>query len=139
MLSNVQLREPFTCVFKAGHDWTKAMYLGIDFGTTNTALAIADDAGDVTTADFPNAGQRTSSFRSVLCFIEHDDQGRRSLETSAGPRAIADYLAQPLARLSSEQLAFIDELLAETLQKKVILQRVRDYFYPSSKEDSHAH
>ncbi len=57
----------------------------------------------------------------------------------AGRRAIADYLAQPLARLSSEQLAFIDELLAETLQKKVILQRVRDYFYPSSKEDSHAH
>ncbi|MEO0852885.1 MAG: IS481 family transposase, partial [Cyanobacteria bacterium J06648_11] len=57
----------------------------------------------------------------------------------AGRRAIADYLAQPLARLSSEQLAFIDELLAETLQKKVILQRVRDYFYPGVKEGSHAH
>ncbi|MEM9441348.1 MAG: Hsp70 family protein [Pseudomonadota bacterium] len=68
------------------------MYLGIDFGTTNTALAIADDAGDVTAAHFPNAGQRTSSFRSVLCFIEHDEHGRRSVETSAGPRAITDYL-----------------------------------------------
>lgn len=57
----------------------------------------------------------------------------------AGKRAISDYLAQPLARLSSEQLEFIDALLAETLQKKVIRQRVHDYFYLSSGEGSHAH
>ena len=68
------------------------MYLGIDFGTTNTALAIANDAGEVTAAYFSQAGGRTSSFRSVLCFIESEDHGRRSLETSAGPQAIADYL-----------------------------------------------
>ena len=33
-------------------------------------------------------------------------------------RAIAEYLAQPLAKLSAEQRAFIDALLAETLNKK---------------------
>lgn len=68
------------------------MYLGIDFGTTNTAVAIADDAGSVTTARFPVQGQMTSSFRSVLCFAEEEEQGARSLHTSAGPAAIADYI-----------------------------------------------
>ena len=68
------------------------MYLGIDFGTTNTALAIADDAGEVTAASFSNEGQRTSSFGSVLCFVAHDEHGRQDVQTSAGPQAIADYL-----------------------------------------------
>ena len=68
------------------------LYLGIDFGTTNTALAIADEAGDVNTAHFANAGQMTSSFRSVLCFVMNDDHGRRDIQTSAGPKAINDYL-----------------------------------------------
>lgn len=68
------------------------MYLGIDFGTTNTALAIANEAGEVTTAHFSQAGRCTSSFRSVLCFVENEHHGRRCLETSAGPQAISDYL-----------------------------------------------
>lgn len=46
----------------------------------------------------------------------------------AAKRAIADTLALPLARLDEQQRAFIDELLAETLSKKVILERVRHYF-----------
>jgi hypothetical protein len=46
----------------------------------------------------------------------------------AAKRAISDELALPLARLSEEQRAFIDALLAETLSKKVILERVRHYF-----------
>ena len=43
-------------------------------------------------------------------------------------RAIAEYLGQPLAKVSAEQRAFIDALLAETLNKKAILERVRQYF-----------
>ncbi len=46
----------------------------------------------------------------------------------AAKGAIADYLALPLARLSSEELAFINGLLDETLNKKVILEKVRQYF-----------
>ncbi len=46
----------------------------------------------------------------------------------AAKRAISDHLALPLARLSPSELAFIDGLLAETLNKKVILERVRHYF-----------
>ncbi len=68
------------------------MYLGIDFGTTNTAVAIANDAGEVAAARFAVEGQRTSSFRSVLCFVDDSEAAQRRVRTSAGPQAIADYL-----------------------------------------------
>jgi transposase len=43
-------------------------------------------------------------------------------------RAIADALAMPLAKLSVEQRTWIDALLAETLDKKTVLARVREHF-----------
>lgn len=43
-------------------------------------------------------------------------------------RAIADELGLPLARLSTEDRAFIDALVGETLTKKVVLARVRQRF-----------
>ncbi|MDJ1185875.1 IS481 family transposase [Roseofilum sp. BLCC_M143] len=46
----------------------------------------------------------------------------------AAKGAIADYLALPLARLSQSERAFIDDLLSETLEKKLVLERVRHYF-----------
>jgi hypothetical protein len=52
----------------------------------------------------------------------------------AAKRAIADYLALPLARLSDQQRAFLDGILAETLNKKVILERVRYYFKEKKEE-----
>lgn len=42
--------------------------------------------------------------------------------------AIADYLGQALAKLSIEQREFISLLVQETLTKKLILERVREYF-----------
>ncbi|MDV2997865.1 MAG: hypothetical protein N4J56_007570 [Chroococcidiopsis sp. SAG 2025] len=53
-------------------------------------------------------------------------------------RAIAEYLGQPLAKLSEEQRAFIDALLAETLNKKAVMSRVRQYFL-LPKGGEHAH
>lgn len=43
-------------------------------------------------------------------------------------RAIADYLGQPIMRLPTEERAFIDEILAQTLVKKTILERIDGYF-----------
>jgi hypothetical protein len=43
-------------------------------------------------------------------------------------RAIADALATPLAKLPAEQRVWIDALLAETLDKKTVLTRVREHF-----------
>ena len=42
--------------------------------------------------------------------------------------AIADELATPLTKLSTEDRIFIDQVLAETLVRCVVLARVRDYF-----------
>jgi hypothetical protein len=46
----------------------------------------------------------------------------------AAKLAIADILAKPLARLSPEDRAFIDSVLAETLEKEQVLLRIREYF-----------
>jgi hypothetical protein len=46
----------------------------------------------------------------------------------AAKLAIADELATPLAKLSFEDRAFIDQVLAETRMRRVVLARVREYF-----------
>jgi hypothetical protein len=46
----------------------------------------------------------------------------------AAKRAIADYLALPLAKLPPEQIDFIKTLVAETLDKQKVMAQVRDYF-----------
>jgi hypothetical chaperone protein len=65
-----------------------ATAIGLDFGTTNSAIAIADDAG-VRLVRFGDA----STFRSVL-FFDAEERGpdRRPLAL-AGPAAIERYLA----------------------------------------------
>jgi hypothetical protein len=46
----------------------------------------------------------------------------------AAKKAIADYLVMPLARLPTEQLNYINELVAETLDKQEVMAKIRDYF-----------
>lgn len=52
--------------------------------------------------------------------------------------AIADYLGQPLAKLSVEQREFLSALVEETLTKKVLLERVRTYFQLHSRGSANA-
>jgi hypothetical protein len=42
--------------------------------------------------------------------------------------AIADELATPLAKLTAEDMAFIDQVLTETLIRRIVLTQIRDYF-----------
>jgi hypothetical chaperone protein len=60
-------------------------YIGIDFGTTNSAVAIADGSGQVRLAQLPVPGGDASTWRSVLYFEPGGG-------LSAGPAAIARYL-----------------------------------------------
>ena len=65
------------------------MSVGIDFGTTNSVVAIAGAGGDGTVARHEPGG--SSNFRSVLCFVK----GRTNFEgpaITAGPEALAAYL-----------------------------------------------
>jgi hypothetical protein len=46
----------------------------------------------------------------------------------AAKRAIADYLGMPLAKLSAEQMTEINTIVGTTLEKKKVLDQVRQYF-----------
>lgn len=52
--------------------------------------------------------------------------------------AIADELAQPLSKLSTEDQAFIHQVLNETLTRRVVLERIRAYFRHKKAGDEHA-
>lgn len=58
--------------------------------------------------------------------------------TIAAKLAIADDLGLPLAKLTQDDRAFIDRVLAETLTRRIVLMRVRDYFRenPSGEEQA---
>ncbi|MDC8756912.1 IS481 family transposase [Janthinobacterium fluminis] len=56
----------------------------------------------------------------------------------AAKLAIADDLARPLAKLAPADRAFIDQVLAETLNRSVVLARVRDYFRNKQSGGDHA-
>ena len=56
----------------------------------------------------------------------------------AAKKAIANYLNKPLAKLNQEQMAFINQILMRTLNKKVILEEVKNYFHSSPKEENNA-
>lgn len=60
-------------------------YIGIDFGTTNSAVAIADAEGKVRLAQLPVPGGDATTWRSVLYFEPGGG-------LTAGPAAIARYL-----------------------------------------------
>ncbi|MBC7802118.1 MAG: Hsp70 family protein [Gemmatimonadaceae bacterium] len=70
--------------------------IGIDFGTTNSVVALLQPDGSVTTAQFTTSAARTDTFRTVLCFWSRDAAGRSTLHHAAGPRAIEAYLDDPL-------------------------------------------
>jgi hypothetical chaperone protein len=68
-----------------------ARAVGIDFGTTNSVIALAQGDGQVGLVDFAAPGGIAAVFRSALCFWQ-DDGG---LAHEAGPWAIAEFLDFP--------------------------------------------
>ncbi|EBP3396799.1 transposase family protein, partial [Salmonella enterica subsp. enterica] len=91
---------------------------------------------------------------SDLCVVSDDTQQRidelphqpfdarkfeyRFPNAIAAKLAIADDLAIPLARMSDEDRAFIDSILAETLNRSEVLARIRDYFRKRQSGEDHA-
>ena len=51
---------------------------------------------------------------------------------------IADELAQPLSKLSTEDQAFIHQVLSETLTRRIVLERIRAYFRHKKPREEHA-
>lgn len=67
---------------------------GLDFGTTNTVVALSDGAGNADIVAFAHAGG-TRTFRSALCFWTDEDGQRPLVRHEAGPCAIDEYLSFP--------------------------------------------
>src|SRR5262249_50930978 len=70
--------------------------VGIDFGTTNSAVAIAQGSAPPRLASYASGevGARTLAFRSILHFEPGDDgASRRAPRLRAGPAALERYLA----------------------------------------------
>src|SRR5262249_39867327 len=68
--------------------------VGLDFGTTNSAVAVAEPDGTARLATYADDGARTATVRSIL--YVHPEAPRPNgmpPRVSAGPAAIRDYLA----------------------------------------------
>jgi hypothetical chaperone protein len=69
--------------------------IGIDFGTTNSSIAIVRDpgkVGDLELLSFHSAQGPTQSYRSVLYLEQLKQSGRTQLKSFTGPHAIEHYL-----------------------------------------------
>jgi hypothetical chaperone protein len=66
--------------------------IGIDFGTTNSSIALARANGAVELVSFPTATATTESFRSVLYLEQLKHAGRTQIKGFTGPAAIEHYL-----------------------------------------------
>jgi hypothetical chaperone protein len=73
---------------KSGHP-----AIGIDFGTTNSSVAVANGGPDVTMARFEHKNGVTEAYRSLL-YLEHiKESGRSAIKSWTGPAAIEQYLS----------------------------------------------
>lgn len=69
--------------------------LGLDFGTTNTVVALADGRGDSRLIEFAGEASAGAVFRTALCFWE-EERGWNGIAHEAGPWAIEEFLQSPL-------------------------------------------
>jgi hypothetical chaperone protein len=67
--------------------------IGIDFGTTNSSIALAKDSGEVELAHFPYLDDLTASYRSLLYLEQRKERGVNALKSWSGPEGIEHYLA----------------------------------------------
>ncbi len=68
------------------------MFIGLDFGTTNSALALADTDGPSRLVPLAHNGAMHETFRSILYFDAEERDGNGRPLAHAGPAAIDAYL-----------------------------------------------
>ncbi len=69
--------------------------LGLDFGTTNTVMALADADGTTQSVSFASSAGVTDSMRTALSFMKDAQLGARALKVEAGQAAIRQFIDNP--------------------------------------------
>ncbi|MGH7854890.1 MAG: Hsp70 family protein [Candidatus Binatia bacterium] len=115
-----------------------AKAFGLDFGTTNSSLALAKPDGSVQLAQF----RGDTTFRSILYFDEHDGSGANGLRVVAGPDAIQSYLnAKTPGRLIQSMKSYLasrlfkqTQILGETYALEELIGILLRYLRKSAEE-----
>ncbi len=69
--------------------------LGLDFGTTNTVMALAGADGTTQSVSFTSSAGETDSMRTALSFMKDAQLGARALKVEAGQAAIRQFIDNP--------------------------------------------
>jgi hypothetical chaperone protein len=112
--------------------------IGLDFGTTNSALAVAKPDGTVRLAQFKGG----ATFRSIIYFEEHDSARTSTLRVCAGPDAIQSYLnAKTPGRLIQSMKSYLasrlftqTQILGETYSLEDLIGILLRYLRKSAEE-----
>ena len=71
----------------------RASAVGIDFGTTNSAVAVVGEDGQVTSLSWPSASGDVGVFRTALAVWSEGRAPRAVVRTAGGPQALEHALA----------------------------------------------
>lgn len=72
-----------------------ARALGLDFGTTNTVVALADGGGKTRSMPFASTAGITDTMRTALSFMKDPLMGAQALKVEAGQAAIRQFIDNP--------------------------------------------
>ena len=91
--------------------------IGLDFGTTNSSIALLRADGIVQLAQFPYRGSVTESFRSLL-YLERLREGHRNtIKSWSGPQGIERYLqTEEKGRLIQSLKSFLSSRSLQTTE-----------------------
>src|SRR4051794_15815080 len=70
-----------------------ALSIGIDFGTSNTVIALAGAEGAPRVLTFKHGDEELRAYISALCFWEQRGEGGTLQRTEGGPWAVAEFLS----------------------------------------------
>ena len=72
-----------------------ARALGLDFGTTNTVIALAEGDGATQSIPFTSSAGTTDTMRTALSFMKDRQLGAQALKVEAGQAAIRAFIDNP--------------------------------------------
>ena len=86
----------------------RKLAIGVDFGTTNSSIARANESGEIELARFSFAGGLTDAYRSLLYLEQVKERGAVRIKSWSGPDAIEEYLsAETKGRLVQSLKSFL--------------------------------